>query len=251
MQRTPIIGITCDQDRGLKSNSIAPGIGAHFLLDDYIEAVKGAGGLPLLIPIGEGRRQARETIKLMDGLLLIGSLSDVDPSSYGQEPHPRLGAISPARTEFEIELIRATLAEGKPILGICGGMQTINVALGGTLIQDIPSQVKDALLHSQRGDPEPPLHTVRIEKGTLLHKILGKERVRVNSTHHQAVDKLARGLIRNACGEDGVTEGIEKMTYGFCLGVQWHPERVADTDESAARIFKAFVREVRKTRQRN
>lgn len=251
MGGTPVIGITCDHDPGLQAGSIAPGQGAHFLMDDYLKAVERASGLPLLLPIGAGRKRARELVELIDGLLVTGSLSDVDPALFGEEPHPRLGPLHSSRTKFEIGLIRAVLRKGKPVMGICGGMQTINVALGGTLVQDIPSQVKGALQHSQRGDPAPSFHTVNVEKHTLLHHILGKERIRVNSTHHQAVGRLARGFIRNAWSEDGVTEGIEKTGYGFCIGVQWHPERVVDVDENAVRIFKAFVKRVRHTRDRD
>lgn len=244
---TPIIGITCDQDPGLNDKSFAPGLGVHFLFDDYITVVANAGGLPILLPLCSGRKQAREIAELIDGLLLIGSYSDVDPLSFGEEPHPRLAAINPARTKSEVELVRAAVKMGKPVMGVCGGMQTINVALGGTLIQDIPSQVKGAIQHLQRGDPAPPFHTVNIEKGSILHRILGSERIRVNSTHHQAVDRPAQGIIKSAWAEDGVTEGIEKPDSGFCIGVQWHPERVADIDQSAARLFKAFTGAARKT----
>jgi putative glutamine amidotransferase len=243
--KSTIIGITCDQDAGLRERSFAPGISSHFLMDDYIRAVEKRGALPLLLPVSSRKKCVEEMVELIDGLLLIGSQSDVDPSSFGREPHQRLGRINPARTRFEIELVKAAIKKEKSVLGICGGMQAINVALGGSLIQDIPSQVKGAIQHSQRGDPAPPFHTVKVEKGTMLNSIIGKERIRVNSTHHQAVERLARGLIRNAWAEDGITEGIEKPDHRFCLGVQWHPERVADKDANASNIFKAFINKAR------
>lgn len=241
MSRAPIIGIVCDHE---------PEKGRYFLWDDYVKAVEKGGGQPLLLPTALGER-AGELMELIDGLLLTGSFGDVDPSLFGEEPHPTLGRLNLRKTNFEIALVRAALEKGKAVLGICYGMQTINVALGGSLVQDIPSQVKNALQHSQWEERTRPVHPVNIEKGSFLHRIVGKERIDVNSTHHQAVSRVATGLIRNAWADDGVTEGIEKTGHGFCVGVQWHPEGLIDKDEKAACIFEAFVREARRVMRGN
>ena len=241
MTDTPIIGITCDHDAGLRSNAILIGKRAHFLMDDYIEAVMCVGCLPMLLPMGMGTEMVEKVMDTIDGLLISGSFNDVDPALFGEEPHPRLFTLNPSRTQLEIELIRAALERDKPLMGICGGMQTINVALGGGMIQDIPSQVKGAHQHGQRGETARPFHSINIAPDTLLYRISDKERIRVNSTHHQAVDTLAPGLMKNAWAQDDVTEGIEKPDQRFCLGVQWHPEQMTGTDEISTLIFKSFA----------
>jgi putative glutamine amidotransferase len=170
--------------------------------------------------------------------LIPGSPADVDPACYGEEPHPRLGPVNPLRTHFEIQLVRLALTRELPVFGICGGAQVLNVALGGALYQDIPSQVPKAYKHS--GSPE-PAHTIDIVPDTRLAAILGTPEMRVNSLHHQAVKVPGQGLVVSASARDGVIEAVEIPGRPFALGVQWHPEQLFMEDEAALRLFSAFV----------
>ena len=143
------------------------------------------------------------------------------------------------RTQFEWAITKGCVDAGKPILGICGGEQLLNVILGGTLIQHIPDSIENALEHEQENPRDQPGHAVTVRAGTLLHKIVGKDVVNVNTAHHQAVGTPAPGSIINATTKDGVIEGIELPSHPFCLGVQWHPEYHVDSSDSM--IFDAFV----------
>jgi putative glutamine amidotransferase len=146
--------------------------------------------------------------------------------------------VNPARTDFEIQLVRLALTAAQPVLGICGGAQVLNVALGGSLYQDIPSQVPKAYKHS--GSPE-PAHNIDIIPDTRLAGILGRREMRVNSLHHQAVKTPGQGLLVSASARDGVIEAVEIPDRSFVIGVQWHPERLFTEDEAAQRLFAAFV----------
>jgi putative glutamine amidotransferase len=177
-------------------------------------------------------------VEHLHGLLIPGSPADIDPACYGEEPHPRLGPVNPLRTDFEIRLVRHALTRGLPVFGICGGSQVLNVALGGSLYQDIPSQVPKAFKHS--GSPE-RAHTVDIVPGTRLAAMLGTLEMRVNSLHHQAVKVPGQGMVVSASARDGVIEAVEMSNQPFVIGVQWHPERLFRDDEAAQRLFSAFV----------
>jgi putative glutamine amidotransferase len=234
----PLIGITCDLDLGTGRDTRAPGRGAHVLYDDYVQAVLASGGLPMLLPAVRGEESRVAYTQPLHGLLIPGSPADLDPACYGEEPHQRLGPVNPLRSDFEIHLVRLALARQLPVFGICGGAQVLNVALGGSLYQDIPSQVPKAFKHS--GSPE-RAHSVDFVPDTRLASIVGLQEVRVNSMHHQAVKVPGQGMVASASARDGVIEAVEIPGRSFVIGVQWHPERLFAEDEAAQRLFAAFV----------
>lgn len=234
----PLIGITCDLDHGTGRDARAPGRQAHVLFDDYVQAVVEVGGVPLLLPAGPLGDCWVAYGDILHGLLIPGNPADVDPSLYREEPHPHLGPLNPRRTGFEIALVRQALVQGLPVFGICGGVQVLNVALGGSLYQDIASQVPKAYKHT--GSPELS-HTIDIVPGTRLATIIQMPEVRVNSLHHQAIKMPGHGLIVSASARDGVVEAVETPDHRFVIGVQWHPERLFLTDEASRRLFGAFV----------
>jgi putative glutamine amidotransferase len=234
----PMIGITCDLDFGTGRETRAPGRKAHVLYDDYVQAVLASGGLPVLLPAVMSAESRAAYIEHLHGLLVPGNPADVDPASYGEEPHPRLGPVSPLRTDFEMQLVGLALKRELPVFGICGGSQVLNVALGGSLYQDIPSQLAKAYKHS--GSPE-RAHTVDIVAGTRLAAILDTQEMRVNSLHHQAVKVPGQALVVSASARDGVIEAVEISGQPFVIGVQWHPERLFVEDEASRRLFSAFV----------
>jgi putative glutamine amidotransferase len=234
----PMIGITCDLDLGTGREARTPGRKAHVLYDDYVHAVFASGGLPILLPAVVSDEHRAAYAERLHGLLIPGSPADIDPACYGEEPHPRLGPVNPLRADFEIRMVRLALTRGLPVFGICGGSQVLNVALGGPLYQDIPSQVAKAYKHS--GSPE-RAHTVDIVPGTRLAAILDAQEMRVNSLHHQAVKVPGQGLVVSASARDGVIEAVEISSQPFVMGVQWHPERLFVEDEASQRLFSAFV----------
>jgi putative glutamine amidotransferase len=224
----------------------------HFRLrDDYVRAVERAGGLPLVLVPGAAT-DADDLLAAVDGLVLTGG-GDVDPALYGQDPHPKLAPAPPGRDAFEIALARAALGEDRPLLAICRGHQVLNVATGGTLIQDIPSLEVGAGLHDPDRERWEPAHDVRILPGTRLREILGRDRVAVNSFHHQAVQALGDGLVASAWSEpDGLVEAVERPDCRFVVGVQWHPESFWDHGGAFQPLFEALTRAAgeRRGRQR-
>jgi putative glutamine amidotransferase len=241
---TPIIGITLDHEEpGGYSKFPWYAMRAH-----YADAVKRAGGMPLALP--HEPTLVDKYLDTIDGLIITGGDFDVDPSLFGAGHRHETVKTKESRTEFEAALTRGALERGGPLLGICGGMQLLNVLLGGTLIQHIPDQVAGALAHEQPGPRDQTSHDVTIQEGTLLHRIIGGGGVRgdttiaVNSAHHQAADSVPATAVVNAIAPDGVIEGIEAPDYFFCLGVQWHPEfELTDAD---VRIFAAFIEAARR-----
>lgn len=245
----PLIGITV----GSAAGQAGPRHG-YWLGRAYAGAVAGAGGLAAALPphptdgmppLGAAP-EAAEWLERLDGLLLSGG-GDVDPAHFGQRPSPRLGAVDRERDAWELALARGALAAGLPVLGICRGAQVLNVAAGGTLIQDIGEVNPDALPHAQEGPRWESSHAVRLAAGTRLDAVLasaagGPEGVlRVNSFHHQAVDRVGAGFVVAAVAPDGVVEAIERPEHPFAVGVQWHPEEMWERDDAARRLFVAFV----------
>lgn len=221
--RKPVIGITTD----IKDE--------HFVIEEkYAHAVIKAGGTPLLIPSVTGNPElAVETMAAIDGLLLPGS-RDMDPKFYNEEPHPKLRPMSLERTETEFSVLSRAIAVGVPVLGICGGMQLINVYYEGSLFQDIYEFLPDALPH-EKGS----VHDIEVKQGTVLHEIAGEKNFPVKSYHHQSVKEVGEGLRVNAVTSDGIIEGIESEKHSFILGVQWHPE--LDETEISDAIFERFI----------
>jgi len=211
------------------------------LRDDYVRAVETAGGLPLVLAPGTPE-DAPFLLDRLDGLLLTGG-ADVDPGLYGEEAHESVTRVIPERDALEIGLCREALRRDLPILAICRGHQVLNVATGGTLVQDLPSQWEGAVNHDPEGERWSPAHHVRILPGTRLREILGEERVEVNSFHHQAVKQPGQGMVVSAHSEgDDVVEAIEVPGRRLVLGVQWHPEAYWDKGGRFHPLFEALVK---------
>lgn len=228
----PLIGVTAD----LRAESIA-GARIH-----YLNSITRAGGIPVLISPAAPAQDLRALLDRLDGLLFTGG-ADVDPALYGELPAPELGALSPARDACEVLLAREAAARDMPVLGICRGLQVINVALGGSLIQDIEKTLGvPRAVHDQPEDYAVATHEVAVEPGTLLARVTGLERISVNSRHHQAVKRLAPGLRLDArsCA-DGVVESFDDPSKKFLLAVQWHPEMLSHLRGEAHALFRALV----------
>lgn len=241
MARRPRIGITMRLE--LET-------GRFYLGRDYSEAVEAAGGVPVHISLIAKPEYINEVLADMDGILLPGCNSDVDPHYYGEEPHHALGTVVPVKDETE----RLVLAEAErlklPILAICYGMQALNVWRGGTLIQDIASQVKGSHKHEQGVPAHRSSHSLKIAAGSVLKGLpavkAAKGGVRVNSSHHQAIKKVGKGLKATAWALDGIVECIEDRRQGnFIVGVQWHPELTRGYDGVSRELFEMFVNECR------
>ncbi len=232
--RRPVVGITSVYKISKASGSASTSVGFA-----YVRAVAENGGVPVVLPTIDDEEVIERYVQDLDGLVLVGG-ADIPPAAYGQEPHETVKEIPKQRYDFERRLISLWLDSGKPILGVCLGMQFTNVVAGGTLIQDIPSQVGTQVEH--RG-----YHTVRVEPGSLLAEILGTHRVRVYSNHHQAIKDLGKGLRIAARSEDGVIEAAERTKGGFGLFVQWHPE-AGDDVRSRDAIYGALIRACRTRR---
>lgn len=244
----PLIGLTAE--RWSSGYLPLPDHDVHGVLRTYIEALLGAGALPVIVPLGLSEADRRALVARLDGLLLPGG-GDVDPAEYGDTPHPKLADdVDPLRDAIEIGLARDAVATGLPLLAVCRGIQVLNVALGGTLIQDIPSEVSGAIRHSFRLSEAPRehlAHPVQIAEGSRLAEALGAPIVRVNSRHHQAIRAVAAGLEIVGRAPDGVIEGVELPGHPYLLGVQWHPENLQALPEMK-RLFVSFVDAARKKR---
>lgn len=238
----PLIGITPDTATALPGADRKRAEPLLVLQQRYARAIQDAGGVPLILPITGSEAGLRTIADSIDGVLVSGGNFDIHPRLYGEGPIKALGRLKEERTEFELALISLALKRDLPLLGVCGGAQAINVVLGGSLYQDIPSQVASALEHQRSALKDKGGHMVRIHERTRLKRIVRREQLEVNTTHHQAVKKLGHGLIVNATAEDGVIEGIESREHGFVLGVQWHPEFLSGRDPAQQAIFRSFVR---------
>jgi putative glutamine amidotransferase len=214
-------------------------------IDDYVASIEQAGARARVLEVSESPRKVLDEI---DGVLLTGG-GDVDPVLYGEDRDPTVEDAEPGRDEFEIDLVRRAMTADVPVLGICRGSQVLNVAAGGTLVQDIPSAVRSDLAHTVREPKHAIAHAVSITPGSRLEQALGPtidaaHTCRVNSRHHQSVGRLGQGLMTSAVAADGVIEGIEREDASFCLGVQWHPENFWRTGEFSP-LFSAFVESAR------
>lgn len=229
----PRIGITLDSEEGGGWSALP----WYAVRRNYVDAVSTAGGLPLVLPHEEDLAEAYAD--LLDGLVVTGGAFDIDPALWGAaERHPTV-RLKERRTRFEWRLLEAALARGLPVLAICGGMQLLNVVLGGTLLQHIPDAVPGALAHEQPNPRTEPGHEVDIAPGSRLHGITGRLRMAVNSAHHQAVDVPGRDLLVSARAPDGVVEAVEHRHHPFVIGVQWHPEYGIDPGDR--RLFEGLV----------
>ncbi len=237
----PLIGIPMRQDVLQKK---------FYLQSNYSEAIAHAGGVPILIPLIPERKSFHDLVSSLDGVVLSGSGSDLNPELYGDRKIPQCGDVHPSRDATDFLLLEETFKRKLPLLAICFGIQSLNVFLGGTLIQDIPTQCPGALPHetdSKRPSAKNPehfcSHLIQIERDSLLFSLArGQSQARVNSSHHQAIRKLSPGLKITASAPDGIIEGVELKSRGhFVLGTQWHPEKSFEGDLLSLAIFKKFV----------
>ncbi len=213
----------------------------------YAEAVEAGGGIPIYIPLIADREYLAALAERLDGLVLSGSNSDLDPVLYGEEPHPRLGAVIPERDETDLLLLEVAEERVIPVLAICFGMQALGVARGGSLIQDIGSQVERPIKHEQGKVFNRPSHWIEIEPDSMLADLAGGRTARVNSSHHQALKDPGRDLRVIARAVDGVIEAvIDTRVDRFVLGVQWHPEIGWEKDRFSKAIFAKFIEAARK-----
>lgn len=228
----PLIGVTPARDKSTHKLTIN---------QDYMDAVIRAGGTPVLLPLLSDQKRLTALLSQLDGLLLSGG-EDVSPALYGEEKEAFCGDTDDLRDETEFILCREAVRRDLPVLAICRGVQVLNAALGGTLYQDIASQLPGALVHPRNDQPKAPVHGMQIHERTLLFSILGQEKIKVNSRHHQAVKAAAPGLCVNAEAPDGLIEGLEMPGKRFVLGVQWHPESLSEKHPEAQALFDALVR---------
>lgn len=214
----------------------------HALGETYTHAVHHAGGTPLIIPPLISTEDLPPLLERLDGLILSGG-EDLAPERYGQSRGPHLGRVDEVRDAGELALVRAWLAQAKPVLAICRGHQVLNVALGGTLYQDITESLPNALDHAfvPARPMERTVHTIDLQPNSRLAEMLGETTVAVNSAHHQAVAGVGRHLVVTAHAPDGVIEGSEMPDHRFCVGVQWHPEAMVKVSETMWPLFETFI----------
>ena len=213
-----------------------------YLSRHYSEAVEAAGGAPVHISLIPKPDYVSRVMDDLDGVLLPGSDSDIDPLRYGAEPHPNLGNVHPVKDETDLLVLDEIEKRRLPLFAICFGMQALNVSRGGTLIQDIPSQLPKAINHQQGVPRDRPSHALKLASASLLLSLATGERVLVNSHHHQAVEKVGRDLIATAWTPDGLIEAVEDTRPDrFALGVQWHPELGWQQDLFSQALFERFI----------
>lgn len=227
----PLIGITPQID---------PETGNLRLHPNYFSALQRSGAQAVLLPQTEDSAQIDAFAGRLDGFLWSGG-PDPHQGLFGEEPLPGCGRIDLSRDRMECALLQAALCRGKPVLGICRGIQILNVALGGTLWQDIATQVPQPVLHDQQRPYSTPVHSVELSEGTLLSQLVQKPTLLVNSMHHQAIRTPAPGLLIAARSADGLIEAVCGKGPAFFLAVQWHPEYLFDVQPAARAIFRAFV----------
>ena len=235
----PLIGITPSMGVDEKLYLVSP---------DNVSAITRAGGIPVILPYVMDESDIKQMAQTIDGLYTTGGY-DVDPTYFGEEPHQKLGSVTPARDAFEIAMTKRMLELGKPILGVCRGCQILNVAVGGTMYQDIYSQIdKELLQHSQSAPTWHGSHFVTVLKGSLLHRLTGMETLKVNSRHHQANREVPEPFQVSGVANDGIIEAIESKEHSFVLGLQWHPESLVTVDDEASlRIYQGFIKACQRT----
>lgn len=235
INRRPIIGLLGEVD----------GDYAARIRHAYVKNIEKSGGVPVVIPYSGSEEALRAAISLCDGVLFSGGV-DIDPARYGEVKTEACGEVQPLRDELELTAFRLIKEAKKPALAICRGMQLVNVALGGTLYQDLPTQKPSGILHNQAEPNDAPSHSVRVYKDTPLYELTRKTEMRANSFHHQAVKALAPSLTVMAEAEDGVVEAAYYEGDWWLRAYQWHPERLSDIDQSNAAIFTEFINACKK-----
>jgi putative glutamine amidotransferase len=236
-QKRPRIGITMRLE--LETDRF-------YLARFYSEAVEAAGGVPVHLPLIPRADFVKHAVADLDGLLLPGSNSDVDPLRYGREPHPQLGVVHPEKDETDLLALAEVEELGTPLFAICFGLQVLNVSRGGTLIQDLVSQHPQAIKHEQGAPRDRHSHRVRLLEDSIIGQLAGTQTAPVNSHHHQAIETLGRELVATAWAPDSIVEAVEDPRPDrFVVGVQWHPEIGWQKDEFSRALFDRFIAEAR------
>jgi len=237
----PVIGVTPDYNAGDRKEwgGREP---TYFLRARYVRAIEELGGIPVILPLVANPRARQRLLAGIDGLLLTGSGPDLAPEFYGERQRFKFSVMSQRRATFEMKMAQLARKADLPVLGICGGMQAINVAFGGSLYQDIPSQLPKRLQHRQRPPATKLSHSVTVAPGSLLRRIVHTATMRVNSSHHQSVKRVASTLVASALAPDGIVEAVESPTQRFFLGIQWHPEFLFERHRLHRQLFEAFLR---------
>jgi putative glutamine amidotransferase len=244
MYKRPIIGVTTQTLQAI--DGIPAGLPQSDVMNQrYYIAVALAGGAPILVPLLDDEPEAlRAAYEACDGVLIPGGV-DVDPKYFGEDPHPKLGRIDGARDRVEMQMTRWSVEDRKPLLGLCRGLQVINVTLGGSLYQDLEDQYPDAIKHDYFPnfgyDRDHLAHEVSLTKGSRLRHLMELERIPVNSMHHQGIKALAPALAPSAVAPDGLIEAVESTSDHFMVGVQWHPEVFEMTDPHTRHVFREFI----------
>jgi len=234
MSRDPLVGVTT-------SITIGQTPERAYINSAYLHAVQQAGGVPVLLPPQLSKASLERLVRGLDALLLTGG-GDVDPATFGEAPHPTLYEVAPARDALETQVTLIALEKKTPLLAICRGIQVLNVALGGSLHQDVATEPGTQIQHSQKEAREQTTHKVTVTPRSRLGRVLGAEDLEVNSFHHQVIKSLGRGLVPVAWAPDKLVEGVELDDDSqFVLGVQWHPEHLVGNSEPARRLFSALV----------
>jgi putative glutamine amidotransferase len=213
-------------------------------IEKYATAVRMVGGEPVIVSLGRSREEIKKLVGTLDGVLLSGSPADVDPSQFHASRHPKTNNADPYRDRTDFALLEYAFAEQKPVLAICFGIQSLNVFLGGTLVQDIPSEIGAHIEHEWEDDLGAPetFHPIRIDRDSMLARIAGRNEVQVNSSHHQSVLQPGRNLRVVARSDDQVVEAIEWTgDSNWVMGVQWHPERMVEKDALAQALFRTLI----------
>lgn len=231
--RKPVIGVIPLWDEEKDSIWMVPG---------YLDGIRDAGGIPVILPLQPRMEDLEQLDTLIDGYLFTGG-HDVNPRIYGEEPIPACGVCCPERDVLEEKIYRMAKEKEKPILGICRGIQLLNVLAGGTLYQDLPQQFSGTKVidHHMTAPYDRTVHEVEITEDTPLYALLQQKTLRVNSYHHQGVRSVGKGFEVMAVSEDGLVEGIYAPDEKFLWGIQWHPEFIYQKDDAAKKIFRAFV----------
>ena len=233
IKNRPIIGVSSSYSGTENQEQVS-------INQNYLEAVRHAGGIPLILPVDASGEELELLVRMCDGMILTGG-ADIDPRLYGEEILNDSVSLSPIRDRGEKILCALAEARGFPLLCICRGVQYLNVYYGGDLYQDIPTQLETQVAHRMAAPYRRTCHRCLLEAGSPLRELLGTDEIPVNSHHHQAVRKVAPGFEIMARCDDGIIEAIRKPDHKFLWGLQWHPEKIWDIDEPSARIFRAFV----------
>ncbi len=250
MSVRPVVGLPTQTQRG-NSDGLPD---CWIMSKKYVSTLADAGATPFIIPLLDDMVTLRAIYDELDGVFLCGGV-DMDPSSYGESKHYLCGATDADRDATEMQLVRWAIQEKKPVFGVCRGVQVINVACGGTLHQDLASAIPQSIKHDYfpvQGRYERHLltHSIKVDEASQLGRLLGVRAIKVNSMHHQAIERIGNGLVSTAWAPDGVIEGIESSSNRhYMVGVQWHPEELAATDPRMRRLFRYFIQESGKFRQ--